>query len=118
MVEKEQDLAKAIMRGDSLVEISENLVDGVAKIKAPTDAVWKSITGGELRALALCYVCQPGIVLNVLPAVCAGYGNIANILGASGTLCAVKLFLSTHTMGILTDLRNRYELSSNVLKRK
>lgn len=43
MITDEKSLAKAIMRSDSRIELSENLADGVEKIKNPSEVVWKSV---------------------------------------------------------------------------
>jgi hypothetical protein len=43
MVTNEKELTKVIMRGDSRIELSNNLVSGVEKIKNPSEVVWVSV---------------------------------------------------------------------------
>ena len=43
MVLSEKELAKAIMRRDSRIELHEDLIGGVEKIKNPSEVVWKSV---------------------------------------------------------------------------
>lgn len=124
MISNEKDLAKAIIRGDCLIELSEDLVEGVEKIKNPSEIVWKSVAAalvtsaffwGGASAMAL------GILVGLpaVLAVCGGVGGVVFVtLGASGTLCAFRLLISAHTMDVLTDLRNKYELTESTLKRK
>ena len=124
MVKNEQELAEAIMRRDSIIELSEYLVDGVDKIKYPDGVVWKSVAAalvtsaffwGGASAVAL------GIMVGLpaILAVCGGVGGIVFVtLGASGTLCAFRLLIAAKTMDVLTDLRDRYSMEENILRRK
>ena len=43
MVLNEKELAKAIMRCDSRIELHKDLIGGVEKIKNPSEVVWKSV---------------------------------------------------------------------------
>ena len=43
MVLNEKELAKAIMRRDSRIELHKDLIGGVEKIKNPSEVVWKSV---------------------------------------------------------------------------
>lgn len=121
MVSNEKELAKAIMRGDSRIEMSESLVDGVAKIKDPSEVVWKSVAA-VLVSSAFFWAGGPAIILGMmvgLPAVlavCGGVGGIVFVsLGANGTLCAFKLLIAAQTIDVLTNLRENYNLKNNVL---
>lgn len=43
MVQNEKELANAIMKGSSRIELSENMIGGVRKILAPSEIVWASV---------------------------------------------------------------------------
>lgn len=124
MVRNEKELATAIMRGDSRIELSESLVDGVAKIKDPTEVVWKSVAAA-LVASAFFWGAPAAIAgamfigLPAILAICGGVGGVVFVtLGASGTLCAFRLLFAAQTIDVLTDLRDKYILDANSLKRK
>ena len=38
------------MRGDSLIELHDNLVSGVGKIKYPSEVVWKSVAAALIAS--------------------------------------------------------------------
>lgn len=42
-VSNEKELAKAIMRNEHSITMSSSLVDGVRKIRDPSDVIWKSV---------------------------------------------------------------------------
>lgn len=120
----EKQLAEAIMRGDSRLELSDKLSSGVDKIKEPTGVVWSSILS-VFVASAFFWAGGPAILLGItigLPAVlavCGGVGGIVFVtLGAQGTLCAYKLLIAAQTTDVLTNLRDKYELKDNVLYKK
>lgn len=124
MVTNEKELAKAIMRRDSCIELSDDLVSGVEKIKNPSEVVWKSVAAA-LVASAFFWAGGPAILLGMaigLPAVlavCGGVGGVVFVtLGAQGTLCAFRLLIAAQTMDVLTNLRDKYMLDNNILKRK
>ena len=124
MVLNEKELAKAIMRCDSRIELHKDLIGGVEKIKNPSEVVWKSVAAalvtsaffwGGTQAVLL------GIMvgLPVILAVCGGVGGVVFVtLGASGTLCAFRLLIVAKTMDVLTDLRDKYNMDENILTRK
>lgn len=124
MIKKEKDLAKAILRRDSRIELHDCLVSGVEKIKNPTEVVWKSVAAA-LVASAFFWAGGPAMVLGmmvglpVILTVCGGVGGVVFVtLGGDGTLCAFKLLIAAQTMNVLTILRDRYILEDNVLKLK
>lgn len=124
MVQDEKELAKAIMCGDSRIELHEDLVSGVEKIKNPSEVVWKSVAAA-LVASAFFWAGGPAIALGMLVglpailAVCGGVGGVVFVtLGASGTLCAFRLLIAAQTMDILSRLREDYELDKNILYKK
>lgn len=124
MVNNEKDLAKAIMRGELSIVISENLVEGIEKIKNPSEIVWKSVAAALVTS-AFFWGGASAMTLSILVglpavlAVCGGVGGIVFVtLGASGTLCAFRLLIAAQTMDVLTDLRNRYNLIESTLVRK
>ena len=122
MVKNEKELAEAIMRGDSRIELSYKLVDGVEKIKNPSEVVWKSVAAA-LVASAFFWAGGPAIALGLLVglpailAVCGGVGGVVFVtLGANGTLCAFKLLIVAQTIDVLANLRDKYDLNEKVLE--
>lgn len=121
MIRSEKELAKAIMRGDTIIELSEKLVSPVSRIKDPSEVVWKSVAavlvtstffwaGGSALALGM-MVGLPAIL-----AVCGGVGGVVFVtLGGEGTLCAFKLLMAVQTMDVLTNLREKYTLENKIL---
>ena len=124
MVRNEKELADAIMRGDSHIELHDNLVSGVGKIKNPSEVVWKSVAAaliasaffwGSPCAAMLGFT----IGLPVVLAVCGGVGGVVFVtLGAEGTICAFRLLIATKTINVLTSLRDKYDMDANKLIRK
>lgn len=124
MIRNEKDLAKAIMKGESRIEISDDLASAVEKIKDPTDVVWTSVAAA-LAASAFFWAGGPAIALGMmvgLPAilaVCGGVGGVVFVtLGGNGTLCAFRLLIAAQTFDVLTKLRDRYNLNDNTLSSK
>ncbi len=124
MINQEKDLAKAIMRLDSKIELHKDLAKGVGKIKNPSEVVWKSVAAA-LVASTFFWAGGPAITFGMmigLPAVlavCGGVGGVVFVtLGGNGTLCAFRLLMAARTMDVLTNLRNKYTLDNNILTRK
>jgi len=124
MIRNEKELAKAIMRGDSRIELSADLVSGVSKIKYPSEVVWKSVAAA-LVASAFFWAGAPAMALGILVglpavlAVCGGVGGVVFVtLGAKGTLCAYRLLIAAQTMDVLTILRDKYDLEEHSLTYK
>lgn len=125
MVKNEKDLAKAIMRGDLHIDLHSSLVNGVRKIKDPSEVVWKSVAAVLITSAFFWGSGAGGVTIGFmlgLPAVlavCGGVGGIVFVtLGASGTMCAFRLLMATKTMDVLTGLRNKYDLKDTTLIRK
>lgn len=124
MVLNEKELAKAIMKHDSRIELHKDLIGGIEKIKNPSEIVWKSVAaalvtsaffGGGAPAAMLGFM----VGLPAILAVCGGVGGIVFVtLGASGTLCAFRLLFVAKTIDVLTDLRDKYIMNDNILTRK
>lgn len=121
MITNEKDLAKAIMNDASYIEVSDNLEDGISKIKDPSEVLWKAVAAslvtsaffwGGASAMALgIFVGLPAVL-----AVCGGVGGIVFVtLGASGTICAFRLLIAAKTMDVLTKIRNDYSLNNKIL---
>lgn len=124
MVRNEKELAKAIMAHEGRIELHEDLSGGVSKIKYPSEVVWKSVAAG-LVASAFFWGSPCAVMLGLtvgLPAilaVCGGVGGVVFVtLGATGTLTAFRLLIASHTMDVLSDLRNKYKIEENTLLRK
>lgn len=110
MIRNEQELANAIMNGDFIIELSNDLVSPVRKIKNPTEVVWGAIASALIASAV------------GLPAILAIYGGVGGVvfvtLGADGTMCAYKMLAETKTIDVLTRLRNAYKQDGNILLRK
>ena len=124
MVRNEKELADAIMRGDSQIQLTDKLVSGCEKIMAPSGVVWASVLSAFV-ASAFFWAGGPAILLGItigLPAVltvCGGVGGVVFVtLGAQGTLCAYRLLIAAQTTDVLTNLREKYDLEEHVLVRK
>lgn len=124
MVRNEKELANAIMQGNSRIELHDDLVSGVNKIKYPSEVVWKSVAA-VLVTSAFFWAGAPAMALGILVglpavlAVCGGVGGVVFVtLGAQGTLCAFRLLIASQTMDVLTRLRDNYNLEANILYKK
>lgn len=101
MVQNEKELANAIMKGSSRIELSENMIGGVRKILAPSEIVWVSVVtalgtsafflgGGGPCAMVLGMT----VGLPTILTVSGGVGGIVFLtLGIEGTLMAFKLLI-------------------------
>ncbi|MCQ2075476.1 MAG: hypothetical protein MJZ20_00350 [Bacteroidaceae bacterium] len=124
MVRNEKELANAIMQGNSRIELHDDLVSGVNKIKYPSEVVWKSVAAALVTS-AVFWAGAPAMALGILVglpavlAVCGGVGGVVFVtLGAQGTLCAFRLLIASQTMDVLTRLRDNYNLEANILYKK
>ena len=124
MVRNEKELAKAIQRREYVIDLHENIVDGVKKIKDPSAIVWASVAAA-LASSAFFWGSPCAAVLGMtigLPAVlavCGGVGGVVFVtLGASGTICAFKLLMQAKSINVLNQLRDNYTLENNKLTRK
>ena len=123
MVKNEKELAKAIMRGDSRIELHDDLVSGVEKIKNPSEVVWMSVAAA-LVSSSFFWLGGSAILLGIavgLPivlAICGVGGVVFVTLGAQGTLCAYRLLIAAQTMDVLTILRDKYDLEEHSLTYK
>lgn len=100
MVRNEKELAKAILRHDTTIELSDSLVSGVDKILAPSVVAFKSVLAA-LVASAFFWGSPTAAILGMtvgLPAilaVCGGVGGtVFVVLGAEGTITAFKLLFA------------------------
>ena len=124
MVRTEKDLAKAILRRESVIDLHNELIGGVEKIKDPSAIAWASVTAA-LASSAFFWGSPCAAVLGLtvgLPAilaVCGGVGGVVFLtLGASGTICAFKLLMQAKSIDVLNQLRDNYTLENNKLRRK
>lgn len=120
MVTNEKQLAQAIMRGDTRIELDLTLVSGVEKIKAPSSVVWKSVFAAII-ASAFFWGSPAGVIggmalgLPVVLAICGGVGGIVFVtLGADGVLCAYRMLVEVKTADVLTKLRDDYDLNTTL----
>ena len=124
MVRTEKDLAKAILRRESVIDLHNDLIGGVEKIKDPSAIAWASVAAA-LASSAFFWGSPCAAVLGLtigLPAilaVCGGVGGVVFLtLGASGTICAFKLLMQAKSIDVLNQLRDNYTLENNKLARK
>lgn len=120
MLIDEVQLAKALMREDSRIEIDGYLSSCVEKIKNPSSVAWKSVFAA-LVASAFFWGSPAAVAFGLtigLPAVlavCGGVGGVVFVtLGAKGTLCAFRLRIASQTADVLTKLRDNYDVEPHV----
>lgn len=124
MIRNEQELANAIMNGDFIIELSNDLVSPVRKIKNPTEVVWGAIASALIASAFFWGGAGPmalglAVGLPAILAICGGVGGVVFVtLGADGTMCAYKMLAEAKTIDVLTRLRNDYKLDGNILMRK
>lgn len=123
MVTNEKNLAKAIMRGDSIIDLSSDLSSAVDKIKSPSSVVWLSVISALIASS--CFWSGGGLVTGMfigLPAVLAISGGVGGIvfvvLGSKGTLCAFRLLKASKTIEVLNNIRDKYDLKDDTLIRR
>lgn len=124
MVRNERELAKAIQHRESVIDLHNDLIGGVEKIKDPSAIAWASVATA-LASSAFFWGSPCAAVLGLtigLPAilaVCGGVGGVVFLtLGASGTICAFKLLMQAKSIDVLNQLRDNYTLENNKLTRK
>ena len=109
MVIDEKQLAQAIMRGDSRIELDLSLVTGVEKILAPSSTVWESIFAVFISAAFFGFAAI--FAFPVVLAICGGVGGIVFVtLGAQGLMCAYRLMSAAKTADVLNMLRDNYDI--------
>ena len=124
MTRNEKELAMAIMNEDYRIELSDDLVSSVRKIKDPSEVVWGAVFfcigsfsvfwgGAGPMALGL------AVGLPAILAICGGVGGVVFVtLGGNGTICAFRMLAAAQTVDVLTKLRNDYHQDGNTLTRK
>ena len=117
----EQELAKAIMNGESRIELAESLVSGVSNILNPSEMAWDAVLAALVASsffwAGTSIVVGLAIGLPAVLAVCGGVGGVVFVtLGAQGTLCAYRLLIATKDIEVLKKLRT-YELEGNVINK-
>ena len=109
MLIDEKPLAKAIMRGDSRIEIDGYLSSCVEKIQSPSSVVWDSVFA-TLIATAFCGFFAV-LAFPVLLALCGGVGGIVFMtLGAKGLMFAYRMASAVKTADVLNKLRDNYTM--------
>lgn len=123
MIQNEKELANAIMNGDLVIRLSDDLVSSVRKIKNPSEVVWSSIASALIASAFFWGGAGPmalgiAVGLPVVLAICGGVGGVVFVtLGADGTMCASKMLAQAKTIDVLTKLRNSYKQDGNILTR-
>lgn len=121
MIRNEKELAKAVMNGDCHIEISDDLVSSVRKIKDPTEVVWGAVFSALVASAFFWGGAGPmalglAVGLPAILAICGGVGGVVFItLGANGTICTYKMLAAAKTIDVLTKLRDRYKQDGNIL---
>lgn len=124
MKQNEQELANAIMNGDLIIVLSDDLVSPVRKIKNPTEVVWGAVASALIASAFFWGGAGPlalglAVGLPAILAVCGGVGGVVFVtLGANGTLCAFRMLAAAQTIDVLTKLRNDYKQDGKILIRK
>ena len=124
MIRNEEELAKAIMKGEYRIELSDDLVSSVRKIKDPSEVVWSAVFSALVASAFFWGGAGPlalgiAVGLPAILAICGGVGGIVFVtLGADGTMCAYKILAAAQTIDVLTKLRNDYKQDGNILMRK
>lgn len=123
MIRNEKELAKAIMKGEYLIELSDDLVSSVRRIKDPSEVVWGAIASALITSAFFWGGAGPmalgiAVGLPAVLAICGGVGGVVFVtLGADGTMCAFKMLAAAQTIDVLTKLRNDYKQDGNILMR-
>lgn len=124
MVRNEKELANAILKGSSQIELSENMIGGVRKIIAPSEIVWASVVTA-LGTSAFFWGGPSAMILGMtvgLPAILTISGGAGGIvfltLGIEGTMMAFRLLISAKKLDVITSLHDMYEIKDNTLKKK
>lgn len=124
MIRNEKELAKAIMKGEYIIELSDDLISPVRKIKNPTEVVWGAVASALIASAFFWGGAGPmalglAVGLPAILAVCGGVGGVVFVtLGANGTLCAFRMLAAAQTIDVLTKLRNDYKQDGKILIRK
>lgn len=117
----EQELAKAIMAGEAIIELNESLIGGVSKILNPSEVAWDAVMAALVTSSFFWAGTSlvAGLIVG-LPAVLAISGGVGGVvfvtLGAKGTLCAYRLLIAVKDIEVLKKLRT-YELKKNVISK-
>lgn len=123
MIRNEKELAMAIMNGDYRIEVSDDLVSSVRKIKNPSEVVWGAVFSALVASAFFWGGAGPmalglAVGLPAILAICGGVGGVVFVtLGADGTMCAYKMLAQAKTINVLTKLRNDYQQYGNILTR-
>lgn len=123
MKQNEKELAMAIMNGDYRIELSDDLVSSVRKIKDPSEVVWGAVFSALVASAFFWGGAGPmalgiAVGLPAILAICGGVGGVVFVtLGADGTMCAYKMLAQAKTIDVLTKLRNSYKQDGNILTR-
>lgn len=124
MIRNEKEFAIAIMKGEYIIELSDDLVSSVRRIKDPSEVVWGAVFSALVASAffwggALPMALGIAVGLPAILAICGGAGGIVFVtLGADGTMCAYKMLAAARTIDVLTKLRNDYKQDGNILMRK
>lgn len=124
MIRNEKELAKAIMKGGYIIELSDDLVSSVRRIKDPSEVVWGAIVSALITSAFFWGGAGPvalglAVGLPAILAICGGVGGVVFVtLGADGTMCAFRMLAEAKTIDVLTKLRNDYKQDGNILMRK
>lgn len=112
MLTDEEQLAKAIMRDETRIEIDGYLASCVEKIQFPSAVVWDAVFA-TLIATAFCGFFAV-LAFPVLLALCGGVGGIVFVtLGAKGLMFAYRMASAVKTADVLNKLRDDYNMERN-----
>lgn len=123
MIQNEKELANAIMNGDFVIRLSDDLVSSVRRIKDPSEVVWGAVFSALVASAFFWGGAGPmalglAVGLPAILAICGGVGGVVFVtLGADGTMCAFRMLAEAKTIDVLTKLRNCYQQDGNILMR-
>lgn len=109
------------MNGDYHIEITDDLVSSVRKIKDPSEVVWGAVFSALVASAFFWGGAGPmalglAVGLPAILAICGGVGGVVFVtLGAGGTMCAFRMLAEAQTIDVLTKLRNSYKQDGNIL---
>lgn len=125
VINNSKDLGKALKNDQDEIEITADLHNRIVKVKATGKIAWAIAIGAIGVAVVSALSAPPSAGASSPVAVPAGFtgGGVAvTILGLSTTKAAISIAVAGGGVGVLTSLRNKYNMkklpNGNYLLRK
>lgn len=107
------------MRCDSIIELYEDLIGGVEKIKKAPEVARKSVAVALITSVFFRGRTTAAMFGMVVLAICRGVGEIVFVaFGTSRTFLHSSYFFVAKTIYVFADLRDKYDMNDNILTRK